>query len=515
MLCAVLITGFPPSEELQGPIESWIETKRTQLAAVQPKPTKSTRASTNDADAIGTVVTACATWLPASIYRGAKLQGPSTDAVIAALESPFNPCVFGLGLDTAMRVQAVAYPHAQVPVILSFCADAMLALDALRTPNMWLDSTPDPILTEALCHRIDRGTYALANLPPDPTLPASVLLAYLSALVPALVPSSLIPSTIPASHGSLVRWLRPLGPVPRRVLLFLLSFLQLFCTAEARAATGVSVARLASVFAPILFGFQDPWDTAKVRSCQGVRSREVSFLTACLLHLNCTRVDPQYVPTHGQGPHLSRSTTIKTQEASPMGPQNRTNPTLNDRNRAPLTTRDDRRSAHPALNWMQHRDCPSTPVVPMTTTTIPTNPTPPTVRSTSSHSAAPALLVESATSEAESESVLGSATGTVAGEQWALSPPSVSAATTELTTVRETRPGRGSTGSTGMDYQLQSAAQSARTSQLILDGINGLPTLASALSNAGLLQELDDDGGGPPVESVSLPPASSNQYAPI
>lgn len=466
MLCAVLVTGFPPSEELQGPLESWIEDKRTELAA-QPVP-KFTQ-PTNDGDAIGTVVTACATWLPASIYRGAQLQGPSTDAVIAALESPFNPCVFGLGLDTAMRVQAVAYPHARVPVVLSFCADAMLALDALRTPNIWL-TTPDPTLVETLIHRIDRGTYALAGLPADPALPASVLLAYLSALVPALLPPSLAPSTIPASHGSLVRWLRPLDPVPRCVLLFILSFLQLFCTAEATVATGVSVARLASVFAPVLFGSKDPWDTAKVRSCQGFRSREASFLTACLLHLDCTRVDPTYVPTHGQGPHQSQP--HEAQEAR-MGPQS-TN--TEDLGLSHLTLDC---SANPSSTRIHHRR--QTTPLPSTTATR-----------SGSYSPAPALLVESATSEAESESALSSAT-TV---------PSLPPAN-ELPTVRE------ATTSTGtMDYELQSAAQSARTSRLILDGINGLPTLASALSGAGLLDGGKDD---PTSETLSPPLVPSPQ----
>lgn len=306
MLVVILTTGFPPSKELLTPLQSWIE---DQVERVQQRPgsrygTDDTQgmddgspfgndgATEEEAEAMRTVIVACTTRFTSLLYHGPPPHAPTTQSVVAALESPFNPCVFGLSLHTAMQVQGKVYPDAPVPVLLSFCADAMLALDATSVAGVWTRDVPRA-WTQDLVGRIDRGEYTLDDLPPDPALPRAVLMLYVGSLTPVLLPPSVLAATAHSSspsHTILARLILSLPHLTRRVTLFILSFLQLFCTPTSTNATGTTVSQLAQMWAPVLFG-PDPTQD---------RSQQVTFVEAALRTLNCARIDSSYVPTHSQ-----------------------------------------------------------------------------------------------------------------------------------------------------------------------------------------------------------------------
>lgn len=469
---------------------------------------------------MATVMCDCIARLASAVYHGPPTRTPTTKAIVTALEGPFNPCVFGLGLDAAMQVQKPVYPHAQVPVVLSFCADAMLALDAPWTRDIWGISL-NYELVETLQHRVDCGTYTLAGLPTVPALPANLLVKYLSMLTPALLPLSILPplgsgkhqpsahSHINANtftHTSLCRSLQSLPPLPRKVFLFVMSFLQLFCSPESVTATGISPARLAAHFAPVLFG-SDTHIKAK-----NSRPDQIAFLSAALMRLDCHTVDPEYVPSHGQGPQRNVESNLSD------GPT--TDSHQGGTGSTPVTTgtRPDQRKASQSDT---SSGLPRPRPLPLSKES----------RESSGPGLAPAVHIEAATSEGEAEDSTSATTPSYDG----MLPGDVPDHPLGLPSLAPKRPVGASEEpcdgqqgqeqqqqqqhcaspvavamEPGYDYELQSAAQSARRSRLLYNGVfHGLPTLASGSSyDPSSHGEVGQNGMGPGPAALGRYPRS-------
>ena len=106
-----------------------------------------------------------------------------------------------------------------------------------------------------------------------------------------------------------------LPTINRRVVLFVVSFLQLFLDDRVCATTKMTSANLALVMAPNLLRCSSDSMAVVFTNAQsvvsfvavsrglifGVRRYEQTFVHNLLLHLDCERVDPDYVPKHGLG----------------------------------------------------------------------------------------------------------------------------------------------------------------------------------------------------------------------
>jgi hypothetical protein len=136
--------------------------------------------------------------------------------------------------------------------VLPFLADGILALGGARAEGLF--RVPgDADAVAALRVQLERGTYTLGALD-DPHVPASLLKLWLRELREPLVPAELYDAAVagardPAACISLVR---RLPTAHRRVVLFVVSFLQLFLDEKTQAATKMTPVNLALVMAPNL-----------------------------------------------------------------------------------------------------------------------------------------------------------------------------------------------------------------------------------------------------------------------
>ena len=225
ILCVVLSTAFPPSRDLHIYLASWISSR-------------------TDLETIGVMAEYCAGRLESIQKRGPRGKAPSLLEIQCALENPFNPGVFGITLEKVMQTQEHAYPQAKVPIILMFLTDAMLALDALKTRGIFrISGNPDQVIE--LRVRIERGHYSLNGLlgpdNSDVTVPASAFKLWLRELEEPLIPQGLYNQCIDAAAADSVNdcidLVRELPFLHRRVVLFVISFLQMFCDPSALSHT--------------------------------------------------------------------------------------------------------------------------------------------------------------------------------------------------------------------------------------------------------------------------------------
>ncbi|KAH9027338.1 hypothetical protein EDB85DRAFT_2276715 [Lactarius pseudohatsudake] len=146
--------------------------------------------------------------------------------------------------------------------------------------------------------RLDRGSYTLEGVD-DPHVPTSLFKLWLRELVDPLVPSEMYNDCI-AFAGDAEACCAAVERLPtanRRVVLFVIGFLQLFLDERVLAATKMTSANLALVMAPNLLRCGSDSMTIVFNDAQ----YEQAFVHNLLLHLNCGEIDAQYVPQHGLG----------------------------------------------------------------------------------------------------------------------------------------------------------------------------------------------------------------------
>ena len=144
------------------------------------------------------------------------------------------------------------YPQAKVPIILPFLADGILALGGTKHEGIFRVPGDGDIVSE-LKLRIDRGFYTLDGID-DPHVLASLMKLWLRELCDPLVPDELYNDCITNSHDAeaCVQIVQRLPTINRRVVLFVVSFLQLFLEEKIQTVTKMTSANLALVMAPNL-----------------------------------------------------------------------------------------------------------------------------------------------------------------------------------------------------------------------------------------------------------------------
>jgi Rho GTPase-activating protein 39 len=167
-------------------------------------------------------------------------------------DAAFNPSTFGESLDAVFRLQERRYPHQKVPIILPFLADGILALGGTKSEGIFRVPGDGDSVSE-LKFRLDRGYYNLDGVD-DPHTLASLMKLWLRELLDPLVPGEMYNECITNSKDpeACVRIVERLPTINRRVVLFVISFLQLFLEDRTQIVTKMTPANLALVMAPNL-----------------------------------------------------------------------------------------------------------------------------------------------------------------------------------------------------------------------------------------------------------------------
>ncbi|KAF8909878.1 Rho GTPase activation protein [Mucidula mucida] len=292
LLCVLLIT-FPPSKNFEASLSGFIQ----QHTAKQE-------------GRVDVMAKYCLRRLSFIAMKGPRGKPPTTAEIETASDAAFNPSTFGESLDAIIRLQERNYPHQKVPIILPFLADGILALGGTKAEGIFRvpgdgDSVSDLKL------RIDKGYYTLDGVD-DPHILASLMKLWLRELCDPLVPEEMYNECISSSKDpeACVHIVERLPTINRRVVLFVVSFLQLFLDDRTQTLTKMTPANLALVMAPNLLRCNSDSMAVVFTNAQ----YEQIFVYNLLLHLKCGEVDMDYTPAHGLGavPAISISRTSKS-----------------------------------------------------------------------------------------------------------------------------------------------------------------------------------------------------------
>ena len=135
---------------------------------------------------------------------------------------------------------------------MPFLADGILALGGPKAEGIFRVPGDGDSVSE-LKLRIDRGYYTLDGIS-DPHVLASLMKLWLRELCDPLVPEEMYNECITSSKDpeACVHIVERLPTINRRVVLFVVSFLQLFLEDRVQNATKMTPANLALVMAPNL-----------------------------------------------------------------------------------------------------------------------------------------------------------------------------------------------------------------------------------------------------------------------
>ncbi|KAF8633637.1 hypothetical protein AX15_001324 [Amanita polypyramis BW_CC] len=297
LLCVLLIS-FPPSKNFEAHLRVFIKNHINQQEG-----------------RVDIMAKYCLRRLSAICRKGPRGKPPSLSEIETASDAAFNPSTFGESLDAIVRLQERNYPHQKVPIILPFLADGILALGGSRAEGIFRVPGDSDSVSE-LKLRIDRGYYNLDGVD-DPHVPASLMKLWLRELCDPLIPEELYNDCITMSEDAdaCVKIIQRLPTINRRVVLFVVSFLQIFLEDKVQPITKMTPANLALVMAPNLLRCSSESTSIVFTNAQF----EQLFVYNLLLHLKCNEVDLHYVPQHGLAaigthppPRVSKSRTRRT-----------------------------------------------------------------------------------------------------------------------------------------------------------------------------------------------------------
>lgn len=292
LLC-VLLVAFPPSKNFETYLKSFIQQRTTQTE-----------------ERIDVMAKYCLQRLAYISRKGPRGKPPALAEIEIASDAAFNPSTFGESLDGVYRLQARNYPHQKVPIVLPFLADGILALGGTTQEGIFRVPGDSDLVSE-LRLRIDRGYYSLEGVD-DPHVLASLFKLWLRELCDPLIPAEMYNECIESckSLEACVNIVRRLPTLNRRVVLFVVSFLQLFLEDKVQKATKMTSVNLALVMAPNLLRCDSDSMTVAFTNAQF----EQTWTHQLLNKMNCAEIDEEYVPVHGKGaiqqssmpPHKSR-----------------------------------------------------------------------------------------------------------------------------------------------------------------------------------------------------------------
>lgn len=279
LLCVLLVT-FPPSKDFEPSLRSYL-----QQGTSQPE------------SRVDVMAKYCLRRLMNISRKGPRGKPPSLTEIETAADAAFHPSIFGESLDVIFRLQERNYPHLRIPIILPFLADGILALGGTKSEGIFRIPGDSDSVSE-LKLRIDKGYYTLDGFD-DPTVLASLLKLWLRELCDPLIPEELYNDCITNSKDleACVQIVKRLPTINRRVVLFVVSFLQLFLEEKIQIVTKMTSVNLALVMAPNLLRCSSESMAVVFTNAQ----YEQTFVHNLLVHLKCAEVDPDYTPTHGHG----------------------------------------------------------------------------------------------------------------------------------------------------------------------------------------------------------------------
>ncbi|EMD32094.1 hypothetical protein CERSUDRAFT_119077 [Gelatoporia subvermispora B] len=279
LLCVLLVT-FPPSKNFETYLQAYMQ-----------------QATTHQEGRVDVMAKYCLRRLAYISKKGPRGKPPSVAEIETASDAAFHPSIFGETLDAIFRLQERTYPTHKVPIILPFLADGILALGGTKAEGIFrVPGDADAVSDLKL--RIEKGYYSLDGVD-DPHVPASLLKLWLRELCDPLVPDELYNDCVANGRDpqACVQLVRRLPTINRRVVLFVISFLQVFLEDKILAVTKMTAPNLALVMAPNLLRCNSESMAIVFTNAQ----YEQSFVHNLLVHLRCNEVDTDYIPTHGQG----------------------------------------------------------------------------------------------------------------------------------------------------------------------------------------------------------------------
>ncbi|KAG9018853.1 hypothetical protein FRB90_008966 [Tulasnella sp. 427] len=279
LLCVLLIT-FPPSKNFEAYLRSFMQERLTHTES-----------------RIDIMAKYCLSRLVTISKKGPRPKPPTIQEIESAADAAFNPSTFGESLESIMRLQLRTYPESKVPIILPFLADSIIALGGSKREGIFRIPGDGEAVMEMKV-RIDKGHYNLQGID-DPHVPASLLKMWLRELQDPVIPVEMYNECIQAAENSdeVIKLVKSLPTINRRVLLFVISFLQLFLPETVTSVTKMGSPSLALVLAPNLIRCES--DSVAVVLANS--KFEHMFVHNLLLHLKCHKIDPDYIPTHGIG----------------------------------------------------------------------------------------------------------------------------------------------------------------------------------------------------------------------
>ncbi|KAI0782113.1 Rho GTPase activation protein, partial [Abortiporus biennis] len=279
LLCVLLVT-FPPSKNFETSLKTFLN-----------------QATGQQESRVDVMAKYCLRRLDNISRKGPRGKPPTLAEIETASDAAFHPSIFGESLDVIYRLQERNYPHLKVPIILPFLADGILALGGTKSEGIFRIPGDGDSVSE-LKLRIDKGYYTLDGFD-DPTVLASLLKLWLRELCDPLVPEELYNDCITQCQDPelCIGIVQRLPTINRRVVLFVISFLQLFLEEKIQNVTKMTSANLALVMAPNLLRCNSDSMAVVFTNAQ----YEQTFVHNLLLHLKCGEIDPDYVPTHGHG----------------------------------------------------------------------------------------------------------------------------------------------------------------------------------------------------------------------
>lgn len=184
--------------------------------------------------------------------KGPRGKAPSAQEIEIARDAAFNPSTFGESLGAVYALQQRTYPNEKIPIILPFLANGILALGGMKAEGIFRVPGESDVVAD-LRLRIDRGFYNLEGID-DPHVPAALFKLWLRELQDPLIPGELYNESISWAEDpqKVVEIVTRLPPINRRVVLFVISFLQNFLEERIMAVTKMTAANLALIFAPNL-----------------------------------------------------------------------------------------------------------------------------------------------------------------------------------------------------------------------------------------------------------------------
>lgn len=303
LLCVLLVT-FPPSKNFEASLRSFIS-----------------QATHQQEGRVDVMAKYCLRRLEYISRKGPRGKPPTLAEIETASDAAFHPSIFGESLDAIFRLQERNYPQQKVPIILPFLADGILALGGTKSEGIFRVPGDGDLVSE-LKLRIDKGYYTLDGFD-DPHVLASLLKLWLRELADPLVPDEMYNDCIAESRdpSACVRIVHRLPTINRRVVLFVISFLQLFLDDKVQSVTKMTAPNLALVMAPNLLRCNSESMAVVFTNAQ----YEQAFVHNLLLHLKCDEIDREYVPTHGRGAIPSPPPPAQQRNGKPSKARHRSN----------------------------------------------------------------------------------------------------------------------------------------------------------------------------------------------